>query len=62
MNEGSAAPRIGKELGGDDFLKYVTERLKSIQYGSVEITVFNGKVVQVETTEKRRFDAQGIKK
>jgi hypothetical protein len=62
MNEDSTMPQIGNEARGADFLDYVAGKLQSLRYGSVEITVFEGRVVQVETTEKRRFDARGDKK
>lgn len=33
--------------------------IKSIRYGSVEITIHDSKVVQIDKTEKMRFDRQG---
>ena len=36
-------------------LKHVADAIKSIRYGSVLILVQNGKLIQVETREKRRF-------
>ena len=32
--------------------------LQGIQYGSVEIVIHNGKVVQIERREKFRFDSK----
>lgn len=38
-------------------LAVIAEALKSIQFGTVEITLHNGQVVQVERREKIRFQA-----
>ena len=45
-------------VNGDRVLKYVEDAIRSIQYGSVEIVIQDGKVVQVETREKQRFDSR----
>ena len=34
----------------------ILKALKSIRYGCVQITVQNSKVVQIDRTEKTRFD------
>ena len=36
-------------------LEGVVESIKSIQYGTVNITVHEGKVTQIETSRKQRF-------
>ena len=36
-------------------LEGVVESIKSIQYGTVTITIHDGKVTQVETSRKQRF-------
>lgn len=36
-------------------LEHIIATLENIQYGSVEITVHNGEIMQVDTTEKKRF-------
>ena len=36
-------------------LEGVVESIKSIQYGTVTITVHEGKVTQIETSRKQRF-------
>lgn len=50
---------------GDSFnqqcIDLIMDALKSIQFGSVEITVHNGRVVQLEKREKLRFDAHNLK-
>ncbi len=40
-------PRLAKELA---------EKLNSLRFGSVEVIVHQGKVVQLEVREKLRFD------
>jgi hypothetical protein len=39
-------------------IKYILERLEQIEYGSINITVHEGKVTQVDTTEKSRFETK----
>lgn len=36
-------------------LEYLTASLREIDYGSVVITVHDGHVTQIDTTEKKRF-------
>ena len=36
--------------------QHILDAVKSIKYGSVEIIVHEGKVVQIERKEKIRFD------
>ena len=36
-------------------LEGVVESIKSIQYGTVTITVHEGKVTQIETSRKQRY-------
>ncbi|PYQ43665.1 MAG: DUF2292 domain-containing protein [Acidobacteria bacterium] len=37
----------------------VVEAIRALRYGSVEIVVHEGRVVQIETREKVRFDEAG---
>ena len=37
-------------------LDAVREALAAIRYGAIALTVHDGRVVQIEITEKRRFD------
>jgi len=39
-----------------DLLKRIADSLTGIQFGSVHIVIHDGKIVQIERTEKRRFD------
>jgi hypothetical protein len=40
----------------DDVLEEIKVQLAQIQFGSLEIQVHNGQVVQVERREKKRWD------
>lgn len=39
----------------------VQQEVESIRYGAVTITVHDGRVVQVEKTQKTRFDSKSSK-
>lgn len=39
-----------------DVEHYILNSLKGLEYGTVEITVHNAKIVQIERSEKRRFE------
>jgi len=36
-------------------VEYLKKGLRDIDFGSVVITIHNGKVTQIDTTEKKRF-------
>lgn len=38
------------------WVEVVTEKVASLRYGVVQVTVHDGKVVQIERTERTRFD------
>jgi hypothetical protein len=40
----------------DDVLAEIKRQLAQIRYGSVEIQIHNGQVVQLESREKKRWD------
>lgn len=40
----------------EDVLKELKQALSQIQYGSLEISIHNGRIVQLERREKKRFD------
>ncbi|TQS74618.1 DUF2292 domain-containing protein [Ornithinibacillus gellani] len=42
----------------DEQLDYILENLEEINYGTIHIVVHEGKITQIETTEKRRFPNQ----
>jgi len=39
-----------------DWVEIVEKQVSSLRFGVVQITVHDGRVVQVETTERLRFD------
>lgn len=41
-----------------DIEKLLREALERIDYGSIEITIHDSKVVQVETSQKTRFNVK----
>ncbi|MFB3895340.1 MAG: YezD family protein [bacterium] len=41
-------------------IKEIIKSLETIKYGQVQITVHNSKVVQIDRTEKTRFDEQPL--
>jgi hypothetical protein len=45
----------GKRKKGDP-LEYVEEALNGLRFGQITLIVHDGVVVQIETTEKRRFN------
>lgn len=40
----------------DETLNQIRNMIESLQFGSLTIKVHEGEIVQVEVTEKRRFD------
>lgn len=41
--------------GGDDVLNHIRESLRGLRFGSVNIIVQDGVVIQIDRTEKRRL-------
>lgn len=39
----------------DDQLAYVLESLHDIDFGTIQLTVHEGRITQIDTTEKKRF-------
>ena len=48
--------QTNKNIVNDAIIKEIIETLSSLKYGHVQITVHNSKVVQIDKTEKVRFD------
>lgn len=46
----------GTNLVDEEVLKEIAALLAQIQYGSLEISIHNGRVVQLERREKKRID------
>ncbi|MEW6089202.1 MAG: YezD family protein [bacterium] len=45
-----------QNIVNDAILKDIIEKLDRLKYGCVQITVHNGKIIQIDKTEKTRFD------
>ena len=50
---------LSSERADVDWEQAVVEAIRALRYGSVEIVVQEGRVVQIETREKVRFDEAG---
>ncbi|WJH32436.1 YezD family protein [Paenibacillus sp. CC-CFT747] len=49
---------MAKPLEIDDLCKSrIVKSLSGMEYGSVQIIVHEGRIVQIERTERKRFDA-----
>ncbi|QDP41645.1 YezD family protein [Radiobacillus deserti] len=42
-------------------INHILETLRDLQYGSIVITVHDGEITQIDTTEKKRFSLQKSK-
>ena len=47
---------IQKSIINDAIIKELSDAVHKIKYGDISITVHNSKIVQIEVSEKRRFD------
>jgi len=45
-----------REVMSPELLNQIAEAIQSIRFGSVQITIHNSRVVQIEKAEKVRFD------
>jgi hypothetical protein len=45
-----------KNIVNDAITKEVIEAINNLEYGQIHITVHNSKIVQIDKTEKVRFD------
>lgn len=48
--------RTGQAAIPEDILEEIKQQLALIQYGSLEIQVHNGQIVQIERREKKRWE------
>lgn len=51
--ESSVGPGLPRQI--EDSLASVREALTGLRYGGIQLTVHEGRVVQIEITEKRRL-------
>ena len=54
MTSPSPAESLSQEV-----LRRLSDALRGLRYGAVEITVHDGRVVQIERTEKLRLSSSG---
>jgi hypothetical protein len=48
---------MAKRLELDDaWIRQVTEQVNGLEYGTVQITVHDGRIVQIERTDRIRFE------
>ena len=45
-----------KNIVNDAILKEISEAIGSLEFGTVTIKVHSSKIIQIEVTEKKRFD------
>lgn len=45
-----------KSIVNDAIIKEIVEALKNLKYGYIQIVIHNSKIVQIDKTEKTRFD------
>mgnify|MGYP001562669462 CR=1 FL=1 len=45
-----------KNIVNDAIVKEIIETLNTLKYGYIQITVHNSQIVQIDKTEKTRFD------
>lgn len=53
----SATERLNHDDSSTNWLEIVRKNVAGLRYGSVQITVHDGRVTQVESIEKTRFVA-----
>jgi len=56
IDDGNPVARTGTTLNSDA-IEIIRQSLARIRFGAIQLTVHEGKLVQVDITEKRRFQA-----
>lgn len=56
IDDSNQVARTGTALNGDA-IEIISQSLARIRFGAIQLTVHEGKLVQVDITEKRRFQA-----
>jgi len=51
-----ANPVVNKNIVNDAIIKDISDSIHGLAYGTVTITVHNSKIVQIEISQKSRFD------
>lgn len=55
MNRTTPDHSAPAERSSSDWMEVVSRKVASLRFGSIQITVHDGKVTQVESIEKTRF-------
>jgi hypothetical protein len=42
----------------EPWLAFIAQKVRSLEYGSIQIVIHDSRVVQIEATERRRFDVR----
>jgi len=62
-SSGSAVPASAQEnpapAGGKAWLSVVEEKVRQLRFGVVQLTIHEGKVVQIDSTERTRLENPG---
>ena len=54
--DGDSADSVEESAAAEPWLSVVLEKVKTMRYGVVQIVVHDAKVVQIERTERTRFE------
>lgn len=52
-----AAPKTNLASGPEEALAAIRDYLQTIRFGSIALTIHDGRIVQLDVTEKRRLTA-----
>lgn len=55
MSHAASVTPLRPETGSQDLLKLLQAELDRVRFGSIHLSIHEGKVVQFEVTEKRRL-------
>ena len=61
MEQANNVKKVSYEEREQRTLLIITDLLRDIKYGNIQITIQDGKVVQIDKTEKFRFNVQKSK-
>jgi hypothetical protein len=51
--------QLSQQEPGQEWADFVWDQIKSLEYGAVAITVRNARIVQIDKTERLRFEKSG---
>ena len=55
MNETPLSKRQSNDAIPDDILNIIREKARALRFGVISLTIHDGRLTQLEITEKRRF-------